>query len=40
MHGEDKATSSRFAYGREIADPAQERKLGLAFSAAEEAMLP
>ena len=44
LHGEDAATSLRFAYGREIADTAtgaaQEQKLDLAYRAAEEAMLP
>ena len=43
LHGEDKATSAHFAYGREIADTAtgaaQEQKLELAYRAAEEAML-
>ena len=40
LHGEDTATSSRFAYGREIASAAREQKLDLAYRAAEEAMLP
>ena len=40
VHGDDTTRSARFAYGREIVDAAQERKLGLAYQALEEALQP
>lgn len=40
VHGEDKRSGVRFAYGREITGAAQEQKLDLAYRAAEEALRP
>ena len=39
-HGEDKATGAHFVYGRAVTDAAMAQKLGLAYRAAEEALLP
>jgi hypothetical protein len=40
VHGEDKRSGVRFAYGRESTGAAQEQKLERAYRAAEEALNP